>query len=75
MGALRKDLNVPAHLHIIPSCFQVQVNEVVICEFIPSSRKRNEQQSRRIRQQPRFRYSTVFTTMLFRITLHIYHLM
>lgn len=75
MDALGKDLNVPAHFRIILSCFQVQVNEVVICEFIPCSRKRNEQQSRRIRQQPQFRYSTVFTTMLFRITLHIYHLM
>lgn len=38
MDALGKDLNVPAHVRIILSCFQVQVDEVVICEFIPCSR-------------------------------------
>lgn len=40
MDTLGKDLNISAHFRIILSCFQVQVDEVVICEFIPCSRKR-----------------------------------
>lgn len=40
MDTLGKDLNISAHFCIILSCFQVQVDEVVICEFIPCSRKR-----------------------------------